>query len=113
MSGNLPLMSECEVCEQGCGDSTQDEDLRCAWCQRTVHKACRSRFGDVCDLVQDWAFEFCIFFILTQGAFFILQGDFAEFVVPPSHVFAKAVAGSRRNVAKSKKFNVVKVCALT
>ena len=51
VSGNLPLMSECEVCEQGCGDSTQDEDLRCAWCQRTVHRACRARFGDVCDLV--------------------------------------------------------------
>ena len=28
VSGNLPLMSNCEVCEQGCGDSTQDEDLR-------------------------------------------------------------------------------------
>ncbi len=34
VSGNLPLMSECEACEQTCGDSTHDEDLRCAWCQR-------------------------------------------------------------------------------
>ena len=58
VSGNLPLMSECEVCEQGCGDSTQDEDLRCAWCQRTVHKACQSRFGDVCDLVKYCALNF-------------------------------------------------------
>ena len=58
VSGNLPLMSECEVCEQGCGDSTQDEDLRCAWCQRTVHRACRIRFGDVCDLVNDSALNF-------------------------------------------------------
>ena len=38
-----------------------------------------------------------------------MQGDFAEFIVPPRHVFAKAEAGSRRNVAKSKKFSVVKV----
>ena len=64
--------------------------------------------------LRDWASHFVFSSsFLTQGAFFILQGDFAEFVVPPSHVFAKAVAGSRRNVAKSKKFNVVKVCALT
>ena len=34
--GNLPLHSECEVCEEVCGDGPGIVDLRCCWCQRYV-----------------------------------------------------------------------------
>ena len=32
--GNLPLHSECEVCEEVCGDGPGIVDVRCCWCQR-------------------------------------------------------------------------------
>jgi len=47
--GNLPLHSECEVCEEVCGDGPGIVDLRCCWCQRTVHNQCQSQMGEVCD----------------------------------------------------------------
>ena len=34
IAGNLPLNSECEVCEESCGDGPGIVDLRCCWCQR-------------------------------------------------------------------------------
>ena len=34
IAGNLPLNSECEVCEEACGDGPGIVDLRCCWCQR-------------------------------------------------------------------------------
>ena len=34
--GNLQLHSECEVCEEVCGDGPGIVDLRCCWCQRYV-----------------------------------------------------------------------------
>ena len=34
IAGNLPLNSECEVCEEPCGDGPGIVDLRCCWCQR-------------------------------------------------------------------------------
>lgn len=47
--GNLPLHSECEVCEEVCGDGPGIVDLKCCWCQRTVHNQCQSQMGEVCD----------------------------------------------------------------
>ncbi len=32
--GNVPLHSECEVCEELCGDGPGIVDVRCCWCQR-------------------------------------------------------------------------------
>jgi len=34
IAGDLPLNSECEVCEEACGDGPGIVDLRCCWCQR-------------------------------------------------------------------------------
>lgn len=38
--GNLPLLSECSKCLNPCGDKPQLADLRCLWCQKTVHEYC-------------------------------------------------------------------------
>lgn len=37
IAGNLPLNSECEVCEETCGDGPGIVDIRCCWCQRYFH----------------------------------------------------------------------------
>merc|ERR1711976_318190 len=66
--GNLPLHSECEVCEEVCGDGPGIVDLKCCWCQRTVHNQCQSQMGEVCDL-----------------------GEFRKFIVSPYLVKAKMV----------------------
>ena len=66
--GNLPLHSECEVCEEVCGDGPGIVDLKCCWCQRTVHNQCQSQMGEVCDL-----------------------GEFRKFIVSPYLVKTKMV----------------------
>lgn len=66
IGGNLPLHSECEVCEECCGDGPGIIDLRCCWCQRTVHNHCQPQLGEVCDM-----------------------GEFNQLIVPPYCVKAK------------------------
>jgi len=60
ISGNLPLNSECEVCEEVCGDGTGIVDLKCCWCHRTVHNKCQQQLSELCDL-----------------------GEFKKLIVPP------------------------------
>jgi len=60
INGNLPLNSECEVCEDVCGDGTGIVDMKCCWCQRTVHNKCQQQLSDLCDM-----------------------GEFKRFIVPP------------------------------
>lgn len=64
--GNLPLHSECEVCEEVCGDGPGIVDVRCCWCQRTVHNQCQATLGDICD-----------------------QGEFKNLIVSPLLVTSK------------------------
>ncbi|XP_059098066.1 diacylglycerol kinase epsilon-like [Tigriopus californicus] len=76
VSGNLPLMSECEVCDASCGGDGPEsviQDLRCCWCQLTVHKSCQQKMSNICDL-----------------------GHYREFIIPPECVILKnpKVAGS-------------------
>ena len=37
IAGNLPLNSECEVCEEACGDGPGIVDLRCCWSVSYTH----------------------------------------------------------------------------
>jgi hypothetical protein len=39
--GNLPFDSLCTVCEEPAGDGPGIKDLRCVWCQRTLHTDCQ------------------------------------------------------------------------
>ncbi|KRX14626.1 Diacylglycerol kinase epsilon [Trichinella nelsoni] len=48
--GNLPLSSVCCVCFHNCGVGFGLNNLRCSWCQRTAHDACRHRISPNCDL---------------------------------------------------------------
>lgn len=68
VSGNLPLLSECDVCDQSCSDAPESglEDLKCCWCHRTVHKACLQKISRMCDF-----------------------GRYAEFIVAPERITAK------------------------
>ncbi|XP_028406565.1 diacylglycerol kinase epsilon-like [Dendronephthya gigantea] len=47
--GNLPLTSVCEVCNMHCGTEPRLCDLRCVWCQRTVHENCIQMVSRDCD----------------------------------------------------------------
>ena len=48
--GNLPLCSVCSVCGFHCGSEPKLCDLRCVWCQETIHDSClrHSKMSD-CD----------------------------------------------------------------
>ncbi|KRZ15124.1 Diacylglycerol kinase epsilon, partial [Trichinella zimbabwensis] len=48
--GNLPVSSVCCVCYHNCGVGFGSNNLRCSWCQRTAHDACRHRISPNCDL---------------------------------------------------------------
>ncbi|KRY74209.1 Diacylglycerol kinase epsilon [Trichinella pseudospiralis] len=48
--GNLPVSSVCCVCYHNCGVGYGSNNLRCSWCQRTAHDACRHRISPNCDL---------------------------------------------------------------
>lgn len=84
IAGNLPLNSECEVCEESCGDGPGIVDLRCCWCQRTVHNQCQPQYGEVCDL-----------------------GEFRQFIVPHTSLLTKP----GRTVRHPKRKVVSKVIA--
>ncbi|CAF92675.1 unnamed protein product, partial [Tetraodon nigroviridis] len=43
--GNVPLASYCAVCRQQCGTQPKLCDLRCVWCQSTVHARLRGAAG--------------------------------------------------------------------
>lgn len=47
--GNLPLTSACEICRMHCGTEPRLCDLRCVWCQRTVHENCIQMISRDCD----------------------------------------------------------------
>ncbi|XP_061129890.1 diacylglycerol kinase epsilon [Syngnathus typhle] len=50
--GNVPLASYCVVCKQQCGTQPKLCDLRCVWCQTTIHDECMDSLVDTtkCDL---------------------------------------------------------------
>uniref|UniRef100_H3CG82 Diacylglycerol kinase n=1 Tax=Tetraodon nigroviridis TaxID=99883 RepID=H3CG82_TETNG len=61
--GNVPLASYCAVCRQQCGTQPKLCDLRCVWCQSTVHD-CVERLGDQrCNL-----------------------GEFRHLIIPPDYL---------------------------
>ncbi|CAH1795394.1 unnamed protein product [Owenia fusiformis] len=68
VKGNLPLCSTCTVCQEECGHQAELCDMRCCWCQRTVHDQCLSKFTEICDL-----------------------GHFRDFIVPPNCIQLKKV----------------------
>ncbi|KAK2193726.1 hypothetical protein NP493_7g02046 [Ridgeia piscesae] len=50
IKGNLPLCSVCDVCHTDCGNRPGLGDLRCCWCNRTIHDKCVDNLSAVCDL---------------------------------------------------------------
>ena len=49
VEGNLPLDSVCEVCDESAGVGPGLRDVRCIWCQVTVHTECQSQVAERCD----------------------------------------------------------------
>ena len=47
--GNLALTSVCVICCTHCGAEPRLCDLRCVWCQRTVHESCIQSVSRDCD----------------------------------------------------------------
>ena len=66
--GNLPLFSNCCICQAECGHQPELCDYRCCWCARTVHENCKSKVVNGCDL-----------------------GQYKEYIVPPNCVRLKQV----------------------
>ncbi|XP_061686638.1 diacylglycerol kinase epsilon [Syngnathoides biaculeatus] len=64
--GNVPLASYCTVCKQQCGTQPKLCDLRCVWCQTTVHDECMDSLVDAtrCDL-----------------------GEFHNLIIPPHYLY--------------------------
>ncbi|XP_077380337.1 diacylglycerol kinase epsilon [Festucalex cinctus] len=64
--GNVPLASYCVVCKQQCGTQPKLCDLRCVWCQTTVHDECMDSLVDApqCDL-----------------------GEFHNLIIPPHYLY--------------------------
>merc|ERR1719412_234769 len=78
VSGNLPLDSVCVECEESAGDGPGLRDLRCVWCQRTVHSECVKDVPERCD-----------------------YGKHRELIIPPERVVAKqgrTVSSPRRRI---------------
>ena len=78
VSGNLPLDSVCVECEESAGDGPGLRDLRCVWCQRTVHSECAKDVPERCD-----------------------YGKHRQLIVPPERVVAKqgrTVSSPRRRI---------------
>ena len=48
--GNLQLCALCSVCEEHCGTKPTLCDLRCTWCERTLHDSCLESESEECDL---------------------------------------------------------------
>ncbi|VDK62649.1 unnamed protein product [Onchocerca ochengi] len=71
--GNLPSFSVCGVCNEECGDGVGLIDLRCSFCQFTVHSHCRQLVDRRCTMGANW-----------------------DFIVPPNCVTIRRV-GNRRN----------------
>ena len=77
-AGNLPLDSVCVECEESAGDGPGLRDLRCIWCQMTVHTECVKDVGERCD-----------------------YGKHRKLIVPPEMVVAKqgrTVSSPRRRI---------------
>ncbi|XP_076247982.1 diacylglycerol kinase epsilon isoform X2 [Calliopsis andreniformis] len=49
IKGNLPMVATCDVCNEECDVEPGLTDWWCCWCQRCVHKACKSKVLEVCD----------------------------------------------------------------
>ncbi|XP_057700413.1 diacylglycerol kinase epsilon [Corythoichthys intestinalis] len=72
--GNVPLASYCVVCKQQCGTQPKLCDLRCVWCQTTVHDECIDNLVDAthCDL-----------------------GEFHNLIIPPHYLYQVNKLGHR------------------
>ena len=82
VKGNLPLCSNCDICNEQCGCQPELCDFKCCWCERTVHEHCRDECSKSCDL-----------------------GTYKDFIVPPNCVRLKQVGfkGRRHLVVESVK----------
>ncbi|KAG5311936.1 DGKE kinase, partial [Pseudoatta argentina] len=49
IKGNLPLVAMCYICEEECDVEPGLTDWWCCWCQRCVHKRCKSSLSEICD----------------------------------------------------------------
>ncbi|KYM94857.1 PREDICTED: diacylglycerol kinase epsilon [Cyphomyrmex costatus] len=49
IKGNLPLVAICYICEEECDVEPGLIDWWCCWCQRCVHKTCKSSLSEICD----------------------------------------------------------------
>jgi len=78
VAGNLPLDSVCVECDESAGDGPGLRDLRCVWCQLTVHSECAKDVPEHCT-----------------------YGRHAELIVPPERVVTKqgrTVSSPRRKI---------------
>ena len=48
--GNIPLCKLCNVCGESCGVKPSLCDVRCTWCDRTVHDKCKDSESEECNL---------------------------------------------------------------
>ena len=80
VKGNLPLDSVCAQCDEPAGDGPGLRDLRCVWCQLTVHTDCVGDVAEWCD-----------------------YGQHRDLIVPPDRVVAKqgrTVSSPRRRIIR-------------
>ena len=78
VAGNLPLDSVCVECDESAGDGSGLRDLRCVWCQLTVHTECARDVPELCT-----------------------YGRHRELIVPPERVVSKqgrTVSSPRRRI---------------
>jgi len=111
IAGNLPLNSECEVCEEACGDGPGIVDLRCCWCQRAVHNSCQKQFSDICDLGEFRRFIIPPYSVLTTGKVVESRKKMADAVMRKrgmkQRTFSEVVEPSTKDNRKSEEFTNV------
>lgn len=47
ITGNLPIVAMCDVCDEECSFEPELLDWWCCWCQRCSHETCKSSINDV------------------------------------------------------------------
>ncbi|KAF7405816.1 hypothetical protein HZH68_005185 [Vespula germanica] len=83
VSGNLPVIAMCAICNEECDTELGLMDWWCCWCQRTVHDSCKLSMSEVCDF-----------------------GRFRLMIIPPQSL--KAISKRRRMRRKLELHSVIK-----
>jgi hypothetical protein len=73
--GNLPFDSLCTVCEEPAGDGPGIKDLRCVWCQRTLHTDCQKAAQVAYSDTGAYSFQFIKF---ISGSRFLNESGFED-----------------------------------